>query len=233
MPLEFEQVRAAFHNAMPRRRDDFALAVADRLRAIAHEAGYVQKFPLDVLRIAETEMRARNEIAAQRIKQLLESGWKPTAPRTVTGAFIEMFTGFDDWQKDPSRDLYDKVSASFGNVGVHSPENETRNIRRLSQVQVQASNEQMSDLEVYAATYLDRTFIHAPSPSLQTTVEHLNQWPYDAFICHASEDKLPFVDELAETLRSRRLRIWFDRFTLTVGDGLGEKIGEFICPTVC
>jgi hypothetical protein len=51
-------------------------------------------------------MRARSDIAAQKIKQLLETGRKPSARRTVTGAFIEMVTVFDDWEKDPSRDLY-------------------------------------------------------------------------------------------------------------------------------
>jgi hypothetical protein len=35
---------------------------------------------------------------------------------------------------------------------------------------------------------------------------------YDAFICHASEDKATFVRPLAEALSARRLAIWYDEF---------------------
>lgn len=41
---------------------------------------------------------------------------------------------------------------------------------------------------------------------------------WDAFVSHASEDKDAFARPLAEALRARDLSIWFDEFTLTVGD---------------
>jgi len=47
---------------------------------------------------------------------------------------------------------------------------------------------------------------------------------FDAFICHASEDKDAFVRPLAERLQSQHLEIWFDEFTLDVGDGLRRSI---------
>lgn len=47
---------------------------------------------------------------------------------------------------------------------------------------------------------------------------------YDAFICHASEDKDDFVRPLAESLASRHLEIWYDEFSLSVGDGLRRAI---------
>lgn len=47
---------------------------------------------------------------------------------------------------------------------------------------------------------------------------------YDVFICHASEDKESFVRELAEKLTSEGLRVWYDKFTLTLGDSLRRKI---------
>ncbi len=47
---------------------------------------------------------------------------------------------------------------------------------------------------------------------------------WDVFICHASEDKDEFVRPLAEALRERELRVWFDEFTLTVGDSLRQSI---------
>jgi hypothetical protein len=44
------------------------------------------------------------------------------------------------------------------------------------------------------------------------------------FISHASEDKATFVRPLAETLRNRRLEVWYEEFVLKPGDSLRESI---------
>jgi len=49
---------------------------------------------------------------------------------------------------------------------------------------------------------------------------------WDVFISHATEDKEPFVRSLAEALRATGLRIWYDRFTLKVGDHLRRSIDQ-------
>ena len=46
---------------------------------------------------------------------------------------------------------------------------------------------------------------------------------YDAFICHAHEDK-PFVRRLANALQKAGLNVWFDEFVLNVGDSLHSSI---------
>ncbi len=48
--------------------------------------------------------------------------------------------------------------------------------------------------------------------------------PYDFFICHASEDKDDFVRELAELLRAKGARVWYDEFALRVGSRLRREI---------
>lgn len=48
---------------------------------------------------------------------------------------------------------------------------------------------------------------------------------WDVFISHASEDK-DFVRDLAQALKKRGLRIWFDETTLKLGDRLGESIDK-------
>ncbi len=47
---------------------------------------------------------------------------------------------------------------------------------------------------------------------------------WDVFISHASEDKDDFVRRLAEGLTARGLRVWYDEFSLKVGDRLRESI---------
>lgn len=49
---------------------------------------------------------------------------------------------------------------------------------------------------------------------------------YDVFICHASEDKKDFVRPLAEKLRQQHLDVWYDEFSLKIGDTLTQKIDE-------
>lgn len=47
---------------------------------------------------------------------------------------------------------------------------------------------------------------------------------WDVFISHASEDKESFVHPLAEELTRLGVRVWYDKFTLKLGDSLREKI---------
>lgn len=49
---------------------------------------------------------------------------------------------------------------------------------------------------------------------------------WDAFISHASEDKDTVVRELAIALEKLHLKIWYDEFTLEVGDSLSKSIDE-------
>jgi TIR domain-containing protein len=53
---------------------------------------------------------------------------------------------------------------------------------------------------------------------------NLSNPKWDAFICHASEDKGQVVRALAENLTKSGLNVWYDQFTLKVGDSLRRKI---------
>lgn len=47
---------------------------------------------------------------------------------------------------------------------------------------------------------------------------------YDAFICHASEDKETIVRELADLLGQEHIEVWYDEFSLEVGDSIRRAI---------
>ncbi len=51
-----------------------------------------------------------------------------------------------------------------------------------------------------------------------------NSMEWDAFISHASEDKEEFVRPLADSLQAQGIRVWYDSFTLTIGDSLRRSI---------
>lgn len=54
--------------------------------------------------------------------------------------------------------------------------------------------------------------------------ENHNKW--DLFICHASEDKDEIVRPLANALTEAGFRVWYDEFTLTLGDNLRQSIDK-------
>jgi hypothetical protein len=47
---------------------------------------------------------------------------------------------------------------------------------------------------------------------------------WDVFICHASEDKEDFVRPLVKALQAQGLKVWYDEYTITVGDKLRRSI---------
>lgn len=51
---------------------------------------------------------------------------------------------------------------------------------------------------------------------------------YDIFICHASEDKDAFVRPLAEALRRLGVSVWYDEFSLKIGDSISRQIDKGI-----
>ncbi|MGO2393285.1 MAG: toll/interleukin-1 receptor domain-containing protein [Halomonas sp.] len=57
-------------------------------------------------------------------------------------------------------------------------------------------------------------------------ISHTNIVKYDLFISHASEDKEEFVRPLAETLENIGVKVWYDEFTLKVGDSLRKSIDQ-------
>lgn len=56
-------------------------------------------------------------------------------------------------------------------------------------------------------------------PQVATSAE-----AYDVFISHASEDKDLIVRSLANALIGNGLKVWYDEFTLRIGDSLRQKI---------
>ncbi|MEH2323941.1 MAG: TIR domain-containing protein [Nostoc sp.] len=53
-----------------------------------------------------------------------------------------------------------------------------------------------------------------------------SNYQHDIFISHASEDKDDFVRPLAEKLQQKHYRIWYDEFSLTLGDSLSSSIDK-------
>ena len=49
---------------------------------------------------------------------------------------------------------------------------------------------------------------------------------WDVFVSHASEDKDLIVRQLADILEKLQIKIWYDEFSLKIGDSLSKSIDE-------
>ncbi len=67
-------------------------------------------------------------------------------------------------------------------------------------------------------------YINGVTASISSNPNFESEPEYDLFISHASEDKDDFVRPLAETLQELGVKVWYDEFTLKVGDSLRRNI---------
>ena len=65
--------------------------------------------------------------------------------------------------------------------------------------------------------------IPAPAHNLYADT-NANPEQYDVFISHASEDKDSFVNEFADELKKRGVKVWIDDIAIRWGDSLRTKI---------
>ena len=70
--------------------------------------------------------------------------------------------------------------------------------------------------------YLKRSNSETKEVAWNVPAEETFEW--DVFVSHATEDKDSFVRELAQELRKRGVRVWYDEFTLRIGDSLRRSI---------
>jgi hypothetical protein len=73
-----------------------------------------------------------------------------------------------------------------------------------------------------------KTTENAPQPASRqpSSKRERKHEGWDVFISHASEDKDAIARPLAEALRDKGLRVWYDEFSLTVGDSLRKSIDQ-------
>jgi hypothetical protein len=62
--------------------------------------------------------------------------------------------------------------------------------------------------------------------SAKTIVDDSNTYKYDLFICHASEDKESVVRDMANKLKGKNIRVWYDEFSIRLGDSLRRSIDK-------
>lgn len=95
--------------------------------------------------------------------------------------------------------------------------------KRLLALEKQQQREQIS-FQKKLQNEIQRTIQVQDTVADESINKSLLTAKYDLFISHASEDKEEFVRPLAETLENLGVKVWYDEFTLKVGDSLRKNI---------
>lgn len=98
-----------------------------------------------------------------------------------------------------------------------------RELKKEIELEKQRQRDQLSfqrelNSELSATSVLSRRLETIAPPNQEVEVE------YDLFISHASEDKEELVRPLAVALEGLGVKVWYDEFTLKVGDSLRRSI---------
>lgn len=100
---------------------------------------------------------------------------------------------------------------------LHKEEQKERDKAKKEQKEMLTLQQQITrEMEKQKTQSLHSFDVLKPQPVIQTT--------YDVFVSHASEDKDEFVRYFVICLQERGLNVWYDEFTLRVGDSLRRSI---------
>lgn len=92
---------------------------------------------------------------------------------------------------------------------------------RISRVVLSVKLEHDEKWRASALKWVHRKLPPPPPPSKAEAERE-----FDFFISHATEDKQSLVRPLAENLQASGAQVWYDEFTLTIGDSLRRSIDK-------
>lgn len=130
----------------------------------------------------------------------------------ISVEFISTFSVFDREDVVLSVETTDKKDPEWWVVGGSTPMN------LYSKVQVRSADEAFSFHTGLMMRVMERNWEKRQEPPEEVG--------YDVFICHASEDKDQIVRPLAQELDELGFYVWYDEFTLKVGDSLRQSIDK-------
>lgn len=152
-------------------------------------------------------------------------------PKYITGQYISI--NF----YDNSKDIYDNIKENYF-FGLKEIAKEIRKKEKLTERLKLLKSQPLDNrtnlqIKIIKANLKSNEELKLLKPNTSEKTIALseensgsNSFKYDVFICHASEDKESFVSVLAVKLRNKGFKVWYDDFTLSLGDSLRRKISH-------
>jgi TIR domain-containing protein len=157
----------------------------------------------------------------------LKKLWGSTTNSSVWDQITDAITSSGDleamkwlWGKTTNSERWDQITESIANSG---------NVAGIEWLLNKTSNQRRKEILTKAllSGYTNKnisfpTKTHASQP--KETIELKQAYKYDVFLSHASEDKDVFVRPLADKLKIKGYTVWYDEFSLLLGDSLRRSI---------
>lgn len=152
-----DMAREAFQSAIPNRRDAFEHAAKKCARDASHQNFIQQYYATEIMQLAKHELRFRLNMASERVKQLIDSGWIPSDVQSARSVYADLFSKYNNWNRDPITDLVDVIENGLTLLGVaegRAPTKDQQNrfVLEFSHYQVEVFTEFVHDVEFYMAT---------------------------------------------------------------------------------
>lgn len=145
---------------------------------------------------------------------------------SAEGVILLIFDQLTPWVENEYRiaTKLEKPTLVLAHKGLQGKANGNSILKRFDQSNIRLF--EMANMEHTILEWLTTTFGY--SSSLKGTNELIGgsdaEYEWDLFISHATEDKETFVRPLANALKERGLRIWYDETSLSLGDNLRRSI---------
>lgn len=186
--------------------------------------------------LSNLERQASDEIKKEfektrQIHQIQLSINKNTPPSTLKNKIqqIEYLSNelvrIQNKKADISKKIANCTTQLFGNRQELAKEEEKER-NKIEQFERRRRQEQLNYQRMLTRELSEQTNITPRVLPQSSFSSNATQKPlsYDAFICHASEDKKEFVEPLAQAFQHLGFNIWYDNFQLKVGDSLRRSI---------
>ncbi len=184
------------------------------------------------------------QLTARKFKSLRLSE-KPWCPSDYAKSFSELLPEFPAWT--PALRWWGTENGNRIDVFRKEPSVDfiriRFDIRRMDLILMR----RLADLaQSWHCVFCSAHDLHIIPPSGPSVLQHISEsrrlrfvWQWfgnsrdvvtetrQVFICHSSKDK-PFVRRLARDLKASGVQVWFDEWSLSVGDSLSEKIQDGI-----
>lgn len=183
-----------------------------------------------------SEEKKKEAQILKRISQIERSISKSTSASTLRSKTQQIVRLNDDIAKTRAKqaDLQKKISLKTSELNRYQQrlsQEQGRERKKIEEAQKRREREQLEyqrklTEELEAQRRLIREVMVSSSTPMQQIVQTEEDQTYDLFISHASEDKDDFVRPLAEELERIGVKVWYDEFTLKVGDSLRRSIDK-------
>lgn len=157
---------------------------------------------------------------ASRIGQVNRSITKSTSTSSLQSKAREIDRLNRDVEQSKKKQA--EISKQIANKEKKKHDNEQRLMKEQLREQKSFEKQQKSTLDKYKKQ-IPREIAVSVTQRLGIQDNDVRK-SHDVFLSHASEDKDDFVRPLANALQDRGIDVWYDEFSLSVGDSLRESI---------